>query len=109
MSFDVHILRRAEQDVDQTYAWLCQRSPQGAAAWHRAWKDTIRILEKSADAFGLAPENEDQELEIRQITFHTRSGREYRALYTVSHSDVYIMHIRAPGQDLVPPDELRLP
>jgi hypothetical protein len=32
------------------------------------------MLELSADEYGLAPENEDQELEIRQIMFHTRKG-----------------------------------
>ncbi len=72
MKFAVQLLWRAERDVDQILTWLYQRSPQGAAAWHLAWKDTIRILQKSADTFALAPEDEDQELEVRQITFHTR-------------------------------------
>jgi plasmid stabilization system protein ParE len=69
MSFAVQLLWRAERDVDQILAWLQQRSPQGAAAWHLAWKDTLRTLQESADTFGHAAENEDQELEVRQITF----------------------------------------
>ncbi len=109
MKFAVQLLWRAERDIDQILTWLHQRSPQGAATWHRAWKDTIRILQTSADTFGLAPENDDQELEVRQITFHTRSGKDYRSLYTIRGRDVFVMHVRAPGQDLIPPDELQLP
>jgi plasmid stabilization system protein ParE len=109
MSLDVQFLWRAERDVDHILAWLGQRSPQGAAAWHQAWKDTVYQLRTSAGAFGLAPEDEDQELEIRQVTFRTRSGKDYRALYTIRGNDVFIMHVRSPGQDLIPPDELHLP
>ena len=109
MNFAVQLLWRAERDVDQILTWLHKRSPQGAAAWHLVWKDTLRTLQSSADTFGHAPENEDQELEVRQITFRTRSGSDYRALYTIRDNDVYVMHVRTPGQDLIPPDELRLP
>jgi len=109
MSFAVQLLWRAERDVDQILAWLQQRSPQGAAAWNLAWKDTLRTLQESADTFGHAPENEDQELEVRQITFRTRSGKDYRALYTIRVNNVFVMHVRAPGQDIISPDELRLP
>jgi plasmid stabilization system protein ParE len=107
MKFDVHLLWRAERDLDRIVTWLFERSPQGAAAWHRAWKETVGILQDSADSYGLAPENEGHYLEIRQIMFRTRRGRYYRALYTIRGKDVYVMHIRGPGQDLVSPDELQ--
>lgn len=109
MTFDVKILWRAERDVDHIVIWLGERSTQGAAAWYRAWKETLRLLELSASSFGLAPENEDQELEIRQVTFHTSRGHDYRALYTIEDRQVFVMHVRAPGQNIVPPDQLQLP
>jgi plasmid stabilization system protein ParE len=109
MKFNAHLLWRAERDVDHILAWLNERSPTGAASWLRRWDQAFAILETSADEYGLAPENEDSPLEIRQIMFRTRKGREYRALYTIRGSDVYVMHIRAPGQDLVPPTELAAP
>ena len=107
--FNAQLLWRAERDVDHILTWLNERSPHGAASWLRTWDRTFAMLESSADEYGLAPENEDHELEIRQIMFRTRKGRDYRALYTIRGNDVYVMHIRAPGQDLVPPDELTLP
>jgi plasmid stabilization system protein ParE len=109
MKFDVHLLWRASRDLDHIVTWLYERSPRGAQAWHLAWKSTFRTLQTSADSYSLAPENETLELEIRQILFSTRKGREYRALFTIQGSDVYVMHIRAPGQDIVPPDKLSRP
>jgi plasmid stabilization system protein ParE len=109
MRFRVQLLWRAERDVDATIAWLSERSPAGAATWHRTWDDTVDILRASADFYAVAPENEGQELEVRQILFQTPKGRQYRALYTIQAPVVYVMHIRGSGQDLVPPGELRLP
>jgi plasmid stabilization system protein ParE len=109
MKFNAHLLWRAERDVDHILHWLNERSPQGAASWLRRWDETFATLESSADEYGLAPENEESSLEIRQILFRTRKGRDYRALYTIRGQHVFVMHIRAPGQDLVPPEELHLP
>jgi plasmid stabilization system protein ParE len=109
LKFNAHLLWRAERDIDHIVAWLNERSPQGAASWLRAWDQTFARLESSADQHGLAPESEGHSLEIRQIMFRTRKGRDYRALYTIRGSDVYVMHSRAPGHDLVPADELQLP
>jgi plasmid stabilization system protein ParE len=109
MRFDVQLLWRAERDVDHIVTWLFERSPQGAAAWHQVWKNTVKTLGSSADAHGLAPENADHALEIRQIMFRTRRGRDYRALYTIRDHMVFVMHVRAPGQDLVAADDLQLP
>ena len=107
MTFAVHTLWRAERDFDRIVAWLCDRSPQGADAWLRAWEKTKETLHDSADKFGLAPENEGPELEVREITFRTRKGKDYRVLYTIRDRNVYIMHLRGPGQDLLSPDEVR--
>lgn len=109
MKFNARLLWRAQRDLDHILAWLSERSPQGAASWLRRWDETFAVLESSADEHGLAPEGEGLELEVRQILFRTRKGREYRALYTIQGADVYIMHIRAPGQDFVAPEELQLP
>lgn len=108
MKYRAHLLWRAERDLAHILSWLNERSPNGAANWLRVWDQTLRTLESSADEFGLAPESEGQPMEIRQILFRTRSGRDYRTLYTIQGNDLFVMHIRAPGQNLVPSEELRL-
>ena len=108
MKLSAHLLWRAERDIDHILAWLNERSPTGAASWLRKWDETFALLESSADGYGLAPENDGQPLEVRQIMFRTRKGREYRALYTIQNNEVFVMHIRAPGQDLLSPDKIVL-
>jgi plasmid stabilization system protein ParE len=109
MKFHAQLTWRAERDIDQQLAWLHERSPQGAANWLRVWDQTFATLKSSADQNSLAPESEGQPIEIRQILFHTRKGRDYRALFTIERDTVYVMHVRGPGQDLVSPDQLQLP
>jgi plasmid stabilization system protein ParE len=109
MKFRIRILWRAERDIDQILTWLGERSAQGANSWKIALKNALTTLASSADSFGHAPENEDQELDVRQMMFRTSKGRNYRLLYTIEDAMVYVMHVRSPGQDLVPPDELQKP
>jgi plasmid stabilization system protein ParE len=109
MNFHAQLTWRAERDIEHQLAWLHERSPQGAANWLRVWDQTFATLKSSADQYGLAPESEGQPIEIRQILFRTPKGRDYRALFTIERDTVYVMHVRSPGQDLVPPDQLQLP
>jgi plasmid stabilization system protein ParE len=108
MKFNAQLLWRAERDLDRILTWLNQRSPQGAANWLRAWDQTFLTLKSSADEYPLAPESEGWPFEVRQILFRTRKGRDYRALFTIQGTEVLVMHIRGPGQDLVAPEEMQL-
>jgi plasmid stabilization system protein ParE len=99
----------AEANVDQIIAYLSQRSPQGAAAWWKAWQNLLATLRQRPESMGLAPESSYYDDEIRQALFKTRRGRTYRALFVVVVDTVHVIHVRGPGQDLVSPDDLRLP
>jgi plasmid stabilization system protein ParE len=109
MKFRIKIIWRAERDIDQILSWLGERSTQGAKSWKIALRNALATLADTAESFGHAPENEDQELDVRQMMFRTSKGRNYRLLYTIDDDTVYVMHVRSPGQDLVPPDELQRP
>jgi plasmid stabilization system protein ParE len=106
MKYHVHVLFRAERDLDEIVRWIRKRSPQGAATWLRRWDKVLDDLSKQANKCGLAPEDADHELEIRHVVFKTRQGLPYRALFTIRENQVYIMHVRGPGQDLIRPDEI---
>lgn len=109
MSFHVILLPQAEQDVDAIVAWLHARSPQGAAAWHRSCLAAIESLERTAVSCGRAPEDKDHQACIQQILFKTRRGRTYRALFTIREDNVYVLHVRGPGQNLLTREEIPLP
>ena len=109
MKYQVSMLPRSEADFAGCYGYIEQRSPAGAAAWANAFFRALKSLEENPLAHGLAPEDADHDVEIRQIFFRTRHGNTYRALYTIDGNFVYVLHIRGPGQDLMGPDELTLP
>jgi plasmid stabilization system protein ParE len=103
MSFHVRTTDTALDDVRGILRWIAERSPSGAEAWYRRWREVLTDLQKRADVYGLAPENEDHPELIRHILFKTRRGRTYRALFVVRD---LILHVRGPGQRLLRPDEL---
>lgn len=109
MSFKVILLEQAEADVDHILDWLCQRSVAGAMTWDQCWNQVLKRLAEFADGQGIAPEDADHESRIQDVPFKTRYGGTYRALFTIRDDKVYVLAVRGPGQDLVPPDELPLP
>jgi plasmid stabilization system protein ParE len=98
MAFRVVLLRRAENEVNEIVGWLVERSPQGASRWLAALEEAKSKLAKNPLGYGLAPEDDFVDNEIRQIIFKTRRGRRYRALFIVIESEVRILHVRGPGQ-----------
>ena len=109
MTYNIILQPVAEADVEQIVGYLAERSPQGAATWRKAWNNLLVELRNRPESFGLAPESSHYKEEIRHALFKTRRGRTYRALFVIVDHTVHIIHVRGPGQDLVPPGELQLP
>jgi plasmid stabilization system protein ParE len=109
MTYNIILQPIAQSDIDRIIGYLAERSPQGAVAWCKAWDNLLAELRDRAESFALAPESSYHEDEIRQALFKTRRGRTYRALFVVVYDTVHVIHVRGPGQDLVPPDQLQLP
>jgi plasmid stabilization system protein ParE len=106
MTFRVHLTGAAREDVRGILRWINERSPAGAQAWFRRWREALKALRHRADELALAPESEGHDEAIRQFIFRTRRGRPYRALFVVRGNTVFVLHVRGPGQDLLRPDEL---
>ncbi|MCE9524432.1 MAG: type II toxin-antitoxin system RelE/ParE family toxin [Planctomycetales bacterium] len=109
MSFRVTVTSAAASDFEGCFNYIAGRSPRGAAALREAFGKTVKSLEQDALAHGFAPESDDHRCEIRQVLFRTSHGRNYRALYLIDNDHVSILHVRGPGQDVLLPDELKLP
>lgn len=109
MTYQVHLTYRAERDVDRILQWLSERSAQGATTWDRRWQQVLGDLRTSAAKYDLAPENEDHDEQIRHVTFKTRRGKKYRAIFVIRGDLALVTHVRGPGQDLVSSDEIHLP
>jgi plasmid stabilization system protein ParE len=105
MSYQVTLLPAAQRELATIYGWLANRSPQGARTWFNRFTEALLTLEENPLSFGVAPENEFTDEDVRQLIFKTKRGRRYRALFTVWGDTVYVLHVRGPGQDLVEPGE----
>jgi plasmid stabilization system protein ParE len=92
------ILPQAEQDADLIYHWLHGRSPQGAKAWYDALLLAFENLSLQGHIYSLAPEAAPMKRAIQQKLFKTARGRTYRILYEIEDEQLFVLHIRAPGQ-----------
>jgi plasmid stabilization system protein ParE len=106
VSYQVHILYRAEADYREILTYLFKRSSAGAKSWATSFDRAIVRLESQADWFPLAPENSFTDFEVRQLLFNTRRGLIYRVLFMIHEMDVFIMRVRGPGQDFLKAEEL---
>ena len=55
MTYRIILQPSDEADVDQIVGYLNERSPQGAAAWCKAWDELLAELRQRAEGFGLCP------------------------------------------------------
>ena len=95
----------ALNDLDEAYQWIKQRSPEAAARWFNGFVDALNSLTTSPQRCGLAPENDMIVPEIRQLLYGRRGGT-YRALFTITHKAVRILHIRHAARQTLTSAEL---
>lgn len=98
MTYRLVIVEPAEVDVDSIYAYIRAKSPQGAAAWHRAFLACTERIVRHPWACSIAPETAEFDFELRQVLFKTRYGSLYRCVFTVVGDEVRILRVRGPGQ-----------
>jgi plasmid stabilization system protein ParE len=88
MTYRSVIVEPAEVDVDQIYAYILARSPQGATSWYRAFVARTKRIALQPLACSLAPENAEFDFQLRQALFRTRYGAPYRCVFTVVGDEV---------------------
>jgi len=93
----------SRRNVDAIYAWIAERSPDGARRWYRAFLTALDKLTDDPRRLPVAPESHHFDETVRNLTFRMRSGRVYRVLFTVVEAEVHVLFVRAPGQDLAGP------
>jgi len=106
MTYRVQPTAQAEADIDRIFAWLSERSPDGARRWYESFWDSAERLKSSPQSFALAPEDDEFDEELRHIFFSTRRGRIYRALFVIRDDVVQILCVRGPGERPVKPGDI---
>ena len=83
----------AQRDIAEASLWLAEREPDAGERWFNSIYDTIGSLEIFPERCPLAPESKSLNAEIREI-LHGRRQHKYRILFTVTESDVHVLHVR---------------
>jgi hypothetical protein len=107
--YRLRVLPEADRDIDQNYLWIARRSRNGAMTWYCKLLEVLETLKSRPLSYGLAPESGLVGREIRHVNFKTRRGRLYRLLFEVCANDVFVLHLRGPGQRLLHADQARRP
>lgn len=109
MTFTVRLTASAEANVRSIRDWIAERFRDGAFRWLEAFNGAKVRLREDANQFALAAEADAFDEELREISFKTRRGNVYRALFVVRETTVHIVAVRGPGQDWLKPGDVTIP
>ena len=101
MAFSVEVSFRARRDLDEIAAYIAADSPRRSARWRKRLQVKMRSLRSMPTACGLAPEDQVSDREIRQLLFGN-----YRVLFTVHETKVFVLTVRHGARRLLTADEL---
>lgn len=105
MEYRVVITGPADRDFREHFAWIQERSIQGAENWRARIIAGIRSLKSNPESNALARESSAFPVSIRCFLIGKRRSA-FRILYHVADDEVCILAIRQPNRDLMEPDEL---
>jgi plasmid stabilization system protein ParE len=101
MAFRVRPSAKAKRDAREILSWLrAEHAGETGLRWFEGLEAAIQSLQAMPERCPLAPENPFMPFEMRQLLYGSRQHR-YRILFTIRGDEVFIVHIRRPGQPLL--------
>jgi len=91
--WDVIVDLPAQQDIAECRLWIAERNVEAADRWFYGLLDTIATLEILPGRCPLAPESKFLNHEIRELLYGRRQNK-YRILFTITESEVHVVHVR---------------
>ena len=91
--YDLEYSEEAITDLDSSFEWGCERwGSIEAGAWYVEMRDSInRMLGSFPLSQPLAPENDEYEVEVRQMIIDR-----YSVIFNIEDKVVTILHVRGP-------------
>ncbi len=102
MDYQVRVSERAKRDIEDDFQYVQAHAPESAVRWRYGIEQKVLSLRAFPSGFGLAPENDHEEAELRQTLF----GR-WRILFIVEAEIVYVLTIRHSARDLMSASEIK--
>ena len=93
MNYRIEIQPEAEQEIEEAYLWISEKSSENARRWRERLLKTLQTLTQNPDRCPLATEQEAFTREVRELLFGKRRGV-YRILFSISDDVVSVLHFR---------------
>ena len=98
MNYSVIITQQALDELDAAFLWLLQQTEQHAPAWYNRVLDAINSLEQLPTRCPLAPENENQDEQVRHLIVGDRTHA-YRIIFTIRETSVIVLDVIHGARD----------
>lgn len=107
MKYTVVIDQVAHNDIKRNAEWWAENhSYEQAFQWKTAIYEQLRDLADMPTRHGMAPENSQLSIEIRQMLVGLGKRRTYRAVFTMNDSFVHVLTVRRASQDTIRSHEI---
>lgn len=100
MTYSVHVLPTARDDIASVVAYVTEHSPEAAEEWLRDLLRRVAELEEMPRSFPPARERDDWGIDLRQVIF-----KAHRIIFDVEGDEVHVFHVRHVRQDNIPSPE----
>ncbi len=106
MKFELVVTARARADILRNAEWWAENhSPDQALSWFDAIYAQLETLRDLPDRFSVSPENDLVEVQILEMPLGMGKRPSYRAIFTITQSEVRVLAVRRATQDrMTPPD-----
>jgi plasmid stabilization system protein ParE len=101
MKYEVIVMPRAEQEMEDAFEWLSTKTDQHAPTWYNGLVDAILSLDEMAGRCPIVPEAARGAEELRQLLYGDR-WHSYRVIFAIRGTKVVVLHVRHAAQDRLP-------
>ena len=101
MTYTIIHSDQVNEEIEEAYLWLLERTEQHAPAWYERVLESIASLANLPSRCPLAPENEGSDEEVRHLIVGDRIHG-YRIVYAIRDDTVVIYHIVHGARSILP-------
>lgn len=99
MTFELVVTARARADILRNAIWWAENhSPDQAITWFDAIYEKLQTLRVMPERFPITPENDLVDVEIREMPLGVGKRPSYRAIFTITPSEVHVLTVRRATQ-----------
>ena len=107
MKFELVVTARARTDILRNSEWWAENhSPAQAITWFDAIYEQLETLRVMPERYPVAPETNLVDVEIHEMPLGIGKRLSYRALFTITPSEVHVLAVRRATQDILTTGDL---